>query len=242
MIWLFNFFKTRWSKDKALYEKLYNVLGFYPNAISLYKIAITHNSYRHLSAKGKSNNERLEFLGDAVLGMVIAEKLYLKFPYQNEGFLTETRSKIVGRNKLNQIAKKMGIHQLLFYDQKLKNNPAFLEGVAGNAFESLIGAIYLDKGFNFTRKFILNTILVQHIDFETLLQEELSYKAKLIKWAQKEKRTLEMVLLNVDDSQKRKVYEMAVVLEGEQIASVSNISKKTAEEMACVKACQHLGL
>lgn len=237
-----DFLKARLSKDKKLYQKLYNILGFYPGKISLYKIAITHNSFRHLANKDarSGNNERLEFLGDAVLGMVVAEKLYLKFPYQNEGFLTETRSKIVGRSKLNSIGKKMGIHQLLQYDTKLRNNPVFLDAITGNAFESLIGAIYLDKGFTFTKKFILDKILEQHIDFEELLLQELSYKAKLVKWAQKEKRSVSFNLKSVEIENKRKVYEVSIILDGEELVCGKNHSKKIAEEIASEKCCIQL--
>ncbi len=237
-----DFLKVRLSKDKKLYQKLYNILGFYPGKISLYKIAITHNSFRHLANKDarSGNNERLEFLGDAVLGMVVAEKLYLKFPYQNEGFLTETRSKIVGRSKLNSIGKKMGIHQLLQYDTKLRNNPVFLDAITGNAFESLIGAIYLDKGFTFTKKFILDKILEQHIDFEELLLQELSYKAKLVKWAQKEKRSVSFNLKSVEMENKRKVYEVSIILDGEELVCGKNHSKKIAEEIASEKCCGQL--
>jgi len=239
-----NFFLAKFSRNKKLYQNLYNIFGFYPDKISLYKIAITHNSYKHLSGKEpqKGNNERLEFLGDAVLGMVVAEKLYLKFPYQNEGFLTEMRSKIVGRNKLNVIGKKMGIHQLLKYDPKLKSNPVFLDAITGNAFESLVGAIYLDKGYIFTRKFIIDKILEQHIDFEELLIQELSYKAKLVKWAQKEKKKVDFILKNVEVENKRKVYEICIALDGEEIIFGRNHSKKIAEEIASEKFCLQMSL
>jgi ribonuclease-3 len=169
--------------------------------------------------------------------MIVAEKLYLKFPYQNEGFLTEMRSKIVGRTKLNHIAKKMGIHQILHYDAKLKNNPVFLDSISGNAFESLIGAIYLDKGFEFTKGFILNKILEQHIDFDALLVQELSYKAKLVKWAQKEKRVIDYHLKSVDIENKRKIYEVSILLDGEELVTGRNHSKKIAEEIASEKCC-----
>lgn len=238
------FINSKFSKDKKLYQNLYNLLGFYPTKISLYKIAITHNSFRntpHTDVK-KVNNERLEFLGDAVLGMVVAEKLYLKFPYKDEGFLTEMRSKIVGRSRLNSIGKKMGLHQLLHYDVKLKNNPVFIDAITGNAFESIIGAIYLDKGFTFTKNFIINKILEQHIDFDELLILELSYKAKLVKWAQKEKKKLDFSLKNVEIENKRKIYEVAILLDDEEIVVGKNHSKKIAEELASQKFCLQLSI
>lgn len=239
-----SFFVAKLSRDKKLYQKLRNILGFYPTKISLYKVAITHNSYRNLPNNDvkKVNNERLEFLGDAVLGMVVAEKLYLKFPYKDEGFLTEMRSKIVGRSKLNTIGKKMGIHQLLNYDIKLKNNPVFIDSITGNAFESIIGAIYLDKGFAFTRNFILNNIIETYIDFEELLIQELSYKAKAVKWAQKEKKKLDYELKNVEIENKRKIYEVAIMLDGEEMVVSKNHSKKIAEELASERLCIQLSI
>lgn len=238
------FFNSRLSKDKRLYQNLHNILGFYPTKISLYKIAITHNSYRNVPNNDpkKVNNERLEFLGDAVLGMVVAEKLYLKFPYKNEGFLTEMRSKIVGRAKLNIIGKKMGIHQLLNYDVKLKNNPVFIDAITGNAFESIIGAIYLDKGFLFTKKFILDKILEHYIDFDELLIQELSYKAKVVKWAQKEKKKLDFTLKNVEIENKRKIYEVVILLDEVETVVGKNHSKKIAEELASQKFCQQMSI
>lgn len=239
-----DFIISKFSRNKQLYQEIFNLFGFYPSKISLYKIAITHNSYKHLANKEahKGNNERLEFLGDAVLGMVVAEKLYLKFPYQNEGFLTEMRSKIVGRTRLNQIGKKMGIHQILKYDPKLKSNPVFLDAITGNAFESLIGAVYLDKGFIFTRKFIVDKIIEQHIDFEDLLIQELSYKAKLVKWAQKEKKRIDFVLKNVEVENKRKIYEICIAVDGEEVIFGRNHSKKIAEEIASEKFCQQMSI
>jgi ribonuclease III len=147
------FLLLKFSKNKEFYQKIFNVLGFYPSKLSLYKIALTHNSsHQNYDKKEKRvNNERLEYLGDSVLGMVIAEKLYLKFPYKDEGFLTEMRSKIVGRNKLNAIGKKMGVIGLLQYDKKLHSNQNIIDTLCGNALEAIIGAMYLDKGFRFTK-------------------------------------------------------------------------------------------
>ncbi len=237
-MFLRNFYLSKFSKEKILYQKIYNLLGFYPQKLSLYKIALTHNSFNHNQIPHKKiNNERMEFLGDSVLGMVIAEKLYNKFPYKNEGFLTETRSKIVGRNKLNQIGKKMGILGILNYDKKLNNQPSLMETLAGNALEALIGAIYLDKGFNFTKRFIIDHIIENYIDFDTIVIEELSYKAKLIKWAQKEKRKIEYSLLRVDEENKRKVYNIQIIIDDEVVCEGRNQSKKIAEELASEKYC-----
>jgi ribonuclease-3 len=130
----------------------------------------------------------------------------------------------------------------LQYDQKLRNNPVFIDSITGNAFESIIGAIYLDKGFGFTKNFIVNNILETYIDFEELLIQELSYKAKLVKWAQKEKKKVDFSLKSVEIENKRKIYEVAILLEGEEIIVGRNHSKKIAEELASEKFCIQLSI
>ncbi|MDP2176473.1 MAG: ribonuclease III domain-containing protein [Bacteroidota bacterium] len=229
----------KFSKNKEFYQKIFNVLGFYPSKLSLYKIALTHNSFHQNYDKKekKVNNERLEYLGDSVLGMVIAEKLYLKFPYQDEGFLTEMRSKIVGRNKLNAIGRKMGVIGLLQYDKKLHSNPNIIDTLCGNALEAIIGAMYLDKGFTFTKSFISQKILEQHIDFDALVNEELSYKAKLIKWCQKERKKIDYMVHLTETEHKRNIYTIHILIDGELVMEGRNHSKKLAEELASEKYC-----
>lgn len=237
-------FLTRFSSKKALYQKLYNLLGFYPGKISLYEIALTHHSYKHNHQRVDkiNNNERLEFLGDSVLGFIIAEKLYNLFPYNNEGFLTEMRSKVVSRQKLNYLGKKMGLQQLIKYDKVLSNNQTFMDTICGNALEALVGAIYVDKGFSFTRKFILNKIVGLHIDIKALVEDEISYKAKLVKWGQKERKKVEFVVKDMSVLNKRKFFEIAIVVDGEEKVVVRNHSKKIAEEQASERACTMLSI
>jgi ribonuclease III len=234
----------KFNKNREFYQNFFNVLGFYPSKVSLYKIALTHNSFNQFGEKKttKINNERLEYLGDSVLGMVIAEKLYLKFPYQDEGFLTEMRSKIVGRNKLNAIGRKIGIIGLLQYDKKLQSNQSIIDTLCGNALEAVIGAMYLDKGFKFTKNFISQKILEHHIDFESLVNEELSYKAKLIKWCQKERKKIDYVILSVETENKRNIYNIQILIDGELAVEGRNHSKKLAEELASQKYCDQNNL
>ena len=147
---------SHFSSNKETYALLYRVLGYCPSNIGIYKQAFLHNSVAQIKEgiPTKLNNERLEFLGDAILDAIIAEMLFKKFPFRGEGFLTEMRSKSVSRKKLAQIAIDMGLSNLLMFDQAISKNPAALRTMGGNALEALIGAIYLDKGYEFTHRFI----------------------------------------------------------------------------------------
>ena len=234
------FFLLNFSKNKLHYQVFYNVLGFCPGKLKLYQISLTHHSYKHLQrTKGaaKLNNERLEYLGDSVFGFIVAEKLYNLYPYQDEGFLTEMRSKIVNRQRLNTIGKKMGLQVLLKYDKKLERESRFMDTMTGNAFEALIGAIYIDKGYKFTRNYILTKIIDSYIDFKVLIDDEISYKARLTKWAQREHKKLEFIVKNIEILNKHKLYEIAVLIDGEEVILNKNHSKKSAEEIASEKLC-----
>ncbi len=210
----------------------------------MYEIAITHHSFKHNHKNNDkpNNNERLEFLGDSVLGFVIAEKLYNLFPYKKEGFLTEMRSKVVSRQKLNVLGKKMGLQQLIKFDHVLSYNHTFMETISGNALEALVGAIYLDKGFKFTQHFILNKIVGLHIDIKALVEDELSYKARLVKWGQKERKKIVFLVKNIELVNKRKMYEIAITVDEEEIMVTRNHSKKIAEEQASEKVCNLMGI
>ncbi len=235
-----NFLTLKFSKRKKQYQTLYNVLGFCPKKLKLYDIALTHHSYKNVlkkSALHKVNNERLEYLGDSLFGMVVAEKLYNLYPYKEEGFLTEMRSKIVNRQRLNALGKKMGLQELVKFDKKLERESRFMDTLTGNALEAIIGAIYLDKGFKFTRHFIRTKILDNYIDFKALETDELSYKARLTKWAQRERKKLEFTIKSIDNENKRKLYEVAILIDEEEVATAKNNSKKTAEEIASEKIC-----
>ena len=162
------------SADRKLFRSLWQILGFYPDNIALYKLAFKHKSisedYRG-NAKEKTNNERLEFLGDAILGAVIAHYLFKRFPYKDEGFLTEMRSKIVSRTHLNKLAIKMGLDE--FIQSKITRGS---KSIHGDTFEALIGAVYVDKGYNAVKGFILNRIMKYHIDIDELETTEVNYK------------------------------------------------------------------
>lgn len=233
----FKLFFLPFTKNKVFYVHLKNIIGFYPRKLNLYQIAFTHKTYKHLGKKNKYivNNERLEYLGDAVLSMVVAEKLYVLFPYQNEGFLTEMRAKIVSRQQLSNIGKKMGLAPLIKYDKINQRNVKFIETITGNALESLVGAIYIENGFNFTKQFIQTKILNNHIDIQELIENEISFKAKLNRWSQKERKSIEFKVINDEIVNKKRMFTIALLIDNEEILRTNNHSKKNAEELLSEK-------
>ena len=208
------------------------MLGFTPGDESLYELALCHSSS---SKNPTENNERLEFLGDAILGSIIGEYLFHKYPTKPEGYLTDMRSKIVNRKSLNRIGKKIGLPEVMDYNEKdyfLRNSPIF-----GNAIEALVGAIYLDKGYNKTKKFIHKRMIVPFIDVEELEQVEANIKNKLIGWAKREEKELEFVELEHEDAANGRLrFNIAVKLDGKIISKGSALTKKEASKIAAKEA------
>lgn len=228
------------SSDKNLYSDLKNILGFYPSNIELYKQAFRHSSVAKEVKDGvKDSNERLEFLGDAVLSVVIADYLFKLFPYKDEGFLTKLRSKIVSRSTLNNLAVKLGLDKMLesTLDKKPKNFSA-----NGNAFEAFIGAVYLDKGYTAAQNFILNRIVRLHIDMDETEKKETDFKSKIVEWAQKERKVLKFNLIEETGERENKQYHVEVLIDNEPKASALHYSKKRAEQISAEKACIVLGI
>jgi ribonuclease-3 len=215
------------------------MLGFVPGNISLYKMAFRHRSAPVARKNGtKSNNERLEFLGDAVLGSVIAELLFKIYPYKEEGFLTEMRSKIVNRSNLNQLSRKLGFDKLIEYDARTVGGNQ--GSMSGDAFEALIGAVYLDKGYNFTKTFLKKTIISPHVDIAMLERTETNYKSKLIEWCQRHGKDILFELVNNASGDNQKLFNVQVVIDGEQAGTGCDYNKKNAEKLAAEKACARL--
>ncbi|HLP32522.1 MAG TPA: ribonuclease III [Bacteroidia bacterium] len=232
------------SKEKRFSYVIANITGFWPGKISLY-----HQAFRHHSVSStvkdsgfKNSNERLEFLGDSILSAVVAEYLFLKFPFKNEGFLTEMRSKVVSRESLNDLAMKMGVDKLVKYDVRQFDNPLNKRALYGNAFEALVGAIYLDLGYAASKKFVYSKILQYHIDVEKLEYTERNFKGKLLEWAQKNNKTLEFELIEEVRSGKMKLYKIKVQVDGEECGIGEDYSKKKAEQIAAEKACEKLSI
>ncbi|HEX8377308.1 MAG TPA: putative dsRNA-binding protein, partial [Pedobacter sp.] len=175
-------------------------------------------------------------------GSVIAEELFKRYPYKDEGFLTEMRSKIVNRANLNQLARKLGLGELIEYDNRIVNYPSKQGSLLGDAFEALVGAIYLDKGYNFTQSFLLNHIIKPHIDIHTLENTETNFKSKLIEWCQRHGKdvTFEVVANSQGDS--AKLFTIQVNVDGDNVGSGRDYNKKNAEKLAAEKACETLSI
>ena len=185
----------------------------------------------------KVNNERLEFLGDAILDAVTADYLFKTFPTKDEGFLTEMRSKIVSRATLNKLSQKMGIDQLIQLDTA--SSGAFRSS-KGDAFEALIGAMYLDKGYDFTRKIILERIIKHYFNIDELVNQEVNFKSRIIEWSQREKKQVQFNICDEVGSGYRKQYVVELTVDGEAIARGQDYSIKGAEQNAAEKSWQKI--
>ncbi len=183
------------------------------------------------------NNERLEFLGDAILDAVTADFLFKTFPTKDEGFLTEMRSKIVSRTTLNKLSQKMGIDSLIQLDA---SSNAVLRSFSGDAFEALVGAIYLDKGYNFTKKILLDRVIAQYYNIDELVNQEVNFKSKIIEWAQKEKKQVQFNVLEEVGSGYKKQYIVELVLDSNSVSRGQDYSIKGAEQIASEKAWQKI--
>ena len=225
------------KSDKEFKKQLRNVLGFTPENLSLYKTALSHRSIRE---GADENNERLEFLGDAVLSSLVGHYLFMRYPYKDEGFLTEMRSKMVNRNQLNDIALKMGLKKITVYnksDASLKVSQIF-----GNTLEALVGAIYLDKGYKKTLKWVGERIIMPHMFVEDLEILEINHKNKLYGWANKKGKQLEFETVNEQMENGRRLFTIAAVVNGKKIAEGKAFNKKDASQIASQLAVEKLGI
>jgi len=227
------------GKDNNLSFKktLRNVLGFTPGKVVLYKAALTHRSVRDTADE---NNERLEYLGDAILSGIVADFLFKKYPYKEEGFLTEMRSKMVNRNKLNEIAIKMGLKKVTFFNKF--DNSLKMSQIFGNTLEALVGAIYLDKGFDKTKKWVLESIIIPHLFMDDLEALEINHKNKLYGWANKNGKTLEFETLDERLEGGRRLFTIGAMVDGELLAEGKAYNKKDASQIAAAIAINKLGL
>lgn len=220
------------SKDKKLYRAMKNILGFYPRNIFLYRLAFMHRSVSRVSGGLKSNNERLEYLGDSVISTIVANYLFKRYPNKDEGFLTEMRSKMVSRATLNKVALKMGLHELLSIDTKSGG----YKSVDGNALEALIGAVFLDRGYSFTEKIFIRRIVAVHINMDEIENREWNYKSKIIDWGQKERCKIHFQVLSAIHQKGKRLYRVAAMVNEECWGEGLDQSVKAAEQIASENA------
>jgi ribonuclease III len=230
------------EREKFLKKSVRHLIGANPSNLQLYRLAFLHASAskESVSKSYKESNERLEYLGDSVLGMITAAYLFKKYPFKDEGFLTEIRSRMVSRESLNVLGRKLGLDEIIEFENQ-KKTILSRSSMYGDALEAFIGAIYLDKGFKFTQQFIIKKILTQYFDLETVVQNNPNFKSILIEWAQKEGKKAQFSL-EEEGLHHNKEFTAFVLIDGEKIAEGKGYSKKKAEQTAAMKACDALGL
>ena len=230
---LFNSIK---KEDQKIIKAILFLFGFEPVNINLYKLALLHKS------KNKNeSNERLEYLGDAVLNLIVAEYLFKKYPFKDEGFLTKIRSKIVSRESLNNLGRKVGLKELINFKNVNEYSKNY-NSLYGDALEAIIGAVYLDVGFEYCQEYIVKNIIIPYYNFDELVNKTHNFKSKILEWSQKEKKLIKFstkkIILKNNSSQ----FESILILENKEISKGFGSNKKNAEKDASRLACKKLEL
>ncbi len=215
--------------DLRLTKFFIDRFGYRPKQLNYFREAVTHSSITYVDATVEVSNERLEFLGDAILDAIIAEFLYQKFPDQDEGYLTKVKSKVVSRKTLSEIGEELGLRTILRYSKSRSINMSSLEG---NAFEAIIGAIYLDGGYDVTKRIIHQYVFRKYVDLNKVLEEEIDFKSKLFIWCQKRKLNLEFTVISEENNHGNWKYEVVAFVNGKNYGKGAGTSKKAAEQAA----------
>ncbi len=240
---MWNLLKIPGSRSKKEERKLVTAIqaitGFTPSNVSLYKLATLHTS-RAKEYKGfRESNERLEYLGDAILGAAVADYLFKKYPFKDEGFLTEIRSRIVNRDSLNLLARKMGINLIVQFDQK---NAQLQQVVLGNTLEAIVGAVYLDKGYLRCKKFVIDKLIQPHFDLELVITTNVNHKSRIIEWTQRHGKSVRFEMVEVTRSRNQKEFSVQVFIDDLPFGTGFGYTKKKAEQDAAMKTCDHLNI
>jgi ribonuclease-3 len=237
-------FRRSFSKqDKEIIYAVQRIVGEKPNNLELYKLALKHTSASSQNQFNgyKDSNERLEYLGDAFLGAIVAEFLFRKYPFEDEGFLTEIRSRIVNREALNKLSQKIGLTNLIshsiihHYGKNIGNR-----SMSGDALEAFVGAVYLDKGFHFCKKFVIKKLLLQHYDLEEVIANNKNFKSSIIEWAQRENKSLRFEIIKETNNKFNKEFTAQIFIDDEPFTIGHGSNKKKAEQAAAQKACDAL--
>ncbi len=229
-------FRKNYSDN--LSKSIKNIFGFRPRNIFLYELAFLHKNAKVEKNGHEISNERLEFLGDAVIDLIVAAYLFKKFPFANEGDLTEMRSRIVSRNSLGKIAEKLGIGKLLVKHRNSTNGVSSID--SGNAFEAFLGAVYLDKGFDFAKNLLVSFIFARRIDIDSIIHTETNFKSRLIEYCQREHKTLEFVVVDKVDYGRKRQYIIEATIDAVGQSKGVDFSVKGAEQQASEKALEAL--
>lgn len=221
--------------NKKLRQSFRLITGYPPINLALYRQAMRHSSVAKTNDRGiKDSYERLEYLGDAILGMIVAEYLFSQYPFEEEGFLTEIRAKIVNRESLNRLAQKIGLRELVQYNQASRAH----RSVFGDCMEALIGAVYLDHGFKACQSFVIKRLIKPHYDFKELVSTITNYKSRLLEWSQKENKDLRFEIIDEEDRK----FTAQIFLNDQPMAKGFGFSKKKAEQDAAQKTYEQLKL
>ncbi|MBL7870495.1 MAG: ribonuclease III [Cyclobacteriaceae bacterium] len=231
--------KSNSKEDKKLVTAIKTIAGFTPSNLALYKLATLHSSRAKEKNGFRESNERLEYLGDAILGAAVADYLFKKYPFKDEGFLTEIRSRIVNRESLNNLARKIGVSAIVQFDNK---NTQLKQVILGNALEALVGAIYLDKGYLRTKKFVIDKLIGPYFDLEVVVNSNTNHKSKIIEWAQRNGSEIRFEVTDIKKGKNNKEFSALVVI-GEQPYGLGfGYTKKKAEQDASEKTCVMLNI
>ena len=229
------FYNLYFSDDKELTMRLRPILGFTPARLNLFKTAFYHKSMTN-ETPGKATNERLEYLCDAMLSTIVAEYLFKKYPNKDEGFLTKMRSKIVKRQTLNEIADNMGLDVILAEYSMGKMSNSML----GNALEALVGAIYIEFGYEKTKTYVIKNILMKYLNINDLETRDDNHKSQLLEWCQKNGKDINFATLSKFKLDKRDCFKVAIVIDGVEISTAEDFNKKSAEQTAANRAIEKL--
>lgn len=230
--------KIRNKREKLVAKSIKDITGKSPGNLDLYILAFRHSSVAPTNLHGiKESNERLEYLGDAILGAVVADYLFKRYPYKEEGFLTEIRARIVNREMLKRVAYEFELHKLIEVDHRLKKSKSN-KSLMGDAMEAIIGAFYLDKGYKETKRFIEKRILTQYLNVEKIIKEDKNYKSLLIEWSQKENREILFDIVDEKGNSHNKEFTAAIYVDGVKRGEGTGKTKKKAEQAAALEVCK----
>ncbi len=230
--------KPNSKEDKKLVVAIKTIAGFKPRNLALYKLATLHSSRAKEKNGFRESNERLEYLGDAILGAAVADYLFKKYPFKDEGFLTEIRSRIVNRESLNHLARKVGVASIVQFDKK---NTQLQQVILGNTLEALVGAIYLDKGYLRTKKFVIDKLIQPYFDLEVVVNSNANPKSKVIEWSQRNAKEIRFEVEEIKHG-RGKEFSAQVLIDGQPYGQGFGFTKKKAEQDAAEKTCVMLNI